>query len=316
MYDRRQVAIGDRARIFGRSKELEELDQLLRRAHAGTRQIALIEGPGGIGKSAVLRATLDTARDNGFRVRVTKAEELERIRPFAAISNALGCSPDADEPALLAIADMISGASAVGPDARFTIVDAIVDAIDETAVASPTVLAIDDLQWADASTVLAIDAVSRRLPYLPIAILLSFRPLPPAGPSGRLVERLMGEGATWLSLGPLDDGAVEAMLRERLGLEPDETLLRQMQDAAGNPLFVTEFLRALETEGAIRAKDGMAHLREPSFPPNLGLTILRRISVLSEDALQLLKIASMFGSSFSALDLSAVMRRQIGRAHV
>ena len=82
-----------------------------------------------------------------------------------------------------------------------------------------------------------------------------------------------------------------------------------MGGAGGNPLFVIELVRALDDEGAIDVLDGRAEARPASLPPTLRLTLLRRLSLLPEDALNLLRIASILGASFSLAELGLLAGR-------
>src|SRR5207344_582079 len=62
----------------------------------------------------------------------------------------------------------------------------------------------------------------------------------------------------------------------------------------------------LDDNGALDRRDGLAEAREASLPPTLRLTLLRRLSLLSEDALNLLRVASILGSTFSVAELTLV----------
>ena len=79
-----------------------------------------------------------------------------------------------------------------------------------------------------------------------------------------------------------------------------------MAGAGGNPLFVIELVRALVDEGAIEVGDGRAEASRTALPPTLRLTILRRLSLLPEDALNPLRLASILGATFSVAELALV----------
>lgn len=70
-----------------------------------------------------------------------------------------------------------------------------------------------------------------------------------------------------------------------------------------------ELLEALREEGAIDVVDGRAHVSRVSLPPNLRLTMLRRMTFLPEATLEVLKVASVLGSRFSVAELCALTRR-------
>src|SRR5207244_4120674 len=64
-------------------------------------------------------------------------------------------------------------------------------------------------------------------------------------------------------------------------------------------------------EGMIETAGGRAEVARPALPPTLRLTILRRLSFLSDDTLQALRFASILGSSFAVTDLSVTMDRPV-----
>ena len=98
-------------------------------------------------------------------------------------------------------------------------------------------------------------------------------------------------------------------MAEAVSAEPGRGLMAELSGAAGNPLFVTELLAALAQEGAIKIAGGRAEVEEMVLPPSLRLTIVRRLSFLPDDTLQVLRAASIFGTSFTLTDLVAVTAR-------
>ena len=81
-------------------------------------------------------------------------------------------------------------------------------------------------------------------------------------------------------------------MAEAVGAEPGPRLLAEVAAAGGNPLFVTELVAALLHEGAIQVAGGRAEAAGTTPPPNLRLTILRRLSFLPDDTLEALRPAS------------------------
>lgn len=304
--------------LAGRAAELELLATSVDRTAAGRFQAVLIEGEAGIGKTRLLDAALERARERRFRVLVGRSDEVERARPFGPIAEALDCTPGAHGPRQAEIARLLAGdPRGTGgpieltrdPGVQFRVVDAFVDMVEEAALAGPVALALDDLQWADSSTVLTLRSLARRLTYLPIALLATLRPVPRAPELERLIDALAKAGAQQIELGPLPDDVVAQLVAQLVGAEPGAGLLDEVTGAAGNPFFVAELVRALDQEGTIEIRDGRADVREVSLPPSLRLTILRRLSFLDEEALELLRVASAFGSTFSLRDVAAVLAR-------
>ena len=192
------------------------------------------------------------------------------------------------------------------PGLRFRVVDAFTDLAEELALAGPLVLGLDDLQWADPSSLLTVGVLARRLGDLPVGLIGCLRPVPRTAELDRLADALEAVGARRLVLRPLTGDAVAGLVAQAVAAEPGPRLLAQVSGAAGNPLFVTELLGALAQEGAIATAGGRAEVAQPVLPPTLRLTILRRVSFLPEPALLALRSASILGSGFSLTDLATV----------
>ena len=173
----------------------------------------------------------------------------------------------------------------------------------------PLVIGLDDLQWADPSSLLTLSALSRRVEYLPVGLIACFRPAPRPPELDRLVASLAAAGGRHLSLGGLTEQAVTDLVADAVAAVPGRGLLAGISGAAGNPLFVTEMLGALAQEGMIETSGGRAEVAQVILPPTLRLTILRRLSFLPDDTLHALRAASILGSSFTITDLSVTMAR-------
>ena len=304
--------------LRGRQAEVAALGEALDRAAAGRPAIVLIQGEAGIGKTRLLADALADARGRGMQVAAARAEELERNRPFGLVASAFGCTRSAPDPRRAAIARLLAahGSGDGGPitvtsdpGLQFRAVDAFTDLVEDLALSGPLVVGVDDLQWADPSSLLTLAAAGRRLAYLPVAIIGCFRPSPRVADLERMTAALEPAGATQLTVRGLPEAAVTGLVADVVNAVPGPGLLAGISGAAGNPLFVTELLAALAQEGAIATADGQAEVSELSLPPTLRLTILRRLSFLPEDTLQALRAASILGSGFSLADLASVTGR-------
>jgi AAA ATPase domain len=283
------------ARICGREAEIQALGEALDRVAAGGPAIVLVEGEAGIGKTRLLGQVLEHAADRGMLVAAGQAEELEATRPFGVLAAAFGCTRSAADPRRAAIAGLLAapGAGEQGPitvtsdpGLRFRVVDAFTDLVEELALAGPVVLGLDDLQWADPSSLLTVGALARRLTGLPVGVIGCLRPSPRTAERDLLAPALEAAGARHLTLYPLTREAVTGLVAQAVAAEPGPRLLEEMAGAAGNPLFITELLGALAQEGAITTAGGRAEVAQTVLPPTLRLTILRRVSFLPEPTLQ------------------------------
>ena len=304
--------------IRGRAAEIAVLGDAVDRVVSGRPAVVLIEGEAGIGKTRLLAGVLEDARGRGMQVAAGRAEELERTRPFGLVAAAFGCVRSSPDPRRAAIAALLAthGGGEGGPitvtsdpGLRFRAVDAFADLAEELALAGPLVIGVDDLQWADPSSLLTLAAVSRRLADLPVALIGCLRPSPRIPELDRLAGLLLDAGGRILAVRGLTERAVAELVADAVAAVPGPGLLAGISGAAGNPLFVTELLGALAQEGAIETAGGRAEVAEVTLPPTLRLTILRRLSFLPGDTLQALRAASILGSSFTVTELSVTMAR-------
>jgi hypothetical protein len=219
--------------------------------------------------------------DPRFRVILGRSDEVERSRPFGSLVEALDRCVGT-EPRTAEIGRLLRGDGEVGrpiepardPGLQFRIVDCIVDLVEQLALDGPVALALDDVQWADPSTLLTLRFLARRLADLPLALVLTARPLPREPDLAELLDGMSRSGATQFTLGPLAADAVTRLVADLVSAEPSAALLDRADGAAGNPRFVIELVTALGAEGAIETVDGRAELRSASQRASLRRTIL------------------------------------------
>jgi DNA-binding CsgD family transcriptional regulator len=302
--------------LVGRSGELDALRALLRRAAAGTGQVAFVEGEAGIGKSRLLEDAITAADGLGFQVFAGAAEELAANRPFGPLIGALELERDAPDPVRRELARLARGDTAPDdgsvllsavPDHSYRVVEGILDLVEGLTAGSPVALILDDLQWADHATLLTVLELGRRLTSMPAAVLTAFRPAPRRAELDRLVTAL--PEATHLSLAPLPSAAVAELVERMVAAPAGPRLLAEVAGGGGNPLFVTELVRALLDEGDLDWSRGSVELAQSELPRTLRLTMLRRLGFLPQSTLELLHVAAVLGTTFSLPDLSAVLGR-------
>jgi DNA-binding CsgD family transcriptional regulator len=277
-----------RLELLGRTDELRVVEEILEEARRSGR-ILLVEGEGGIGKTRLVEEAV--ARATGFTVLRGACEELEQGRPFGPLAQALGDR--------LQTEDTYSG------------VETVLELLESRTMQAPVVLVLEDLHWTDHATLRALLAIGRTLAHLRLALVGTMRPAPRNPDLERLVERLPPDATRRIVLGPLPEDATLALAAATAGAPPAQSLAAELRGTAGNPLFVVELVEALRDEGAIEVVDGRAELRKTRLPPTLARTILRRLNVLPEASLEVLRIASVLGSSFLPAHLSVVTRRPV-----
>ncbi|MFD4600847.1 AAA family ATPase [Streptomyces sp. NPDC058464] len=236
---------GDAVGLLGRSADLEFFAELRRRlADGGAGTAVLLEGPAGVGKTALLEAAAGGARASGFRVLRFAGVESEVTLAYSGLHQLLFGMRDGFDrlpPGQRAVLEGILGSSvAQAPPERFAASVAVVEALRRTAEDDPVLVVIDDVQWLDRASGDVLEFVARRLSGLPVDLLV-------AGRAGH-AHALDRHGLLRRRVETLDERSAAALLRAaHPGLAPHASE-RLLQEAAGNPLALLELPALLTRE--------------------------------------------------------------------
>ena len=286
------------------------LHEAIAASASGHGHVVLLEGEPGIGKTRLVAAAIDQARREGFEIASGTCDDLAQARPFGAILAALGITadaPDAERAAIAALAegqhdaDRGSTESSNAPGMQYRVTEALGALVERLAARAPLLLALDDLQWADASTLVALRSIGRRVQTLPVVLLGSCRSGHQSAELHRVTDDLLRAFGTRLEIGPLAPAAVTQLVEEVLDAPPSAGLLARAQGANGNPLFLIEYVRS--ASGATSGDD--------VTPAEFRATVLRRVATLSADAADALRLAAVLGSTFDPADLALVSGRSL-----
>ncbi|HXW78423.1 MAG TPA: AAA family ATPase [Acidimicrobiales bacterium] len=309
---------GPKRGLVGRTAELAVVHGLLVEAVAGQGRVALIEGEAGIGKTAVVDELVQMARASGARVAPGEADELDARRPFGILAKALGITASAADPALAALAGMLAKSEPAEDRqagvthselTEYRVGEAILDLVDALSTDVPLVLVVENLHWADPSSLGCLQRLIPTVAGRPILLLLTARPLVRRPDLLRLLEGPIA--VAHVHLAPLQNEAVASLAQQLLQAAPGPTLALELERAGGNPLFVTELLRVLEARGLLsRLGSGQVEVEHVSPSTSLSMTILHRISLLPAEALDLLRLGAVLGPSFSAGELSVLSAKR------
>jgi predicted ATPase len=138
----------------GRQWELAEADRFLDAVPAGPAALVL-EGEPGIGKTTIWRAAVDAARNRSYCVLVCRASESESALSFLGLGDLLDSVSDAmlealPEPQRRALELALLRSPGEGSPDRVAVARGTLAVLRAAASETPTLLAIDDLQWLDA----------------------------------------------------------------------------------------------------------------------------------------------------------------------
>jgi len=283
--------------VRGREAEQKVIRDLLRCAQRGAGGVVLVEGEPGIGKSLLLRDATDEAAERGFSLAAGAADRLGQAIPFFMPRTALR------EPfAGLTVDD--PGAEL--PDATSRWLTRIRAQLEQRAAAAPVLVCLDDLHWASPVTLAALRALPRDLKRHPVAWLLA-RSITPQREAGYLFSQLERDGAARLTLVPLDQDAVAAMLTDAFGAPPDQELTNLAGGACGNPSLVDELIGGLRDDHAVHVTGGRAILTSARLPQRIYRLAQRRLDGLSKQARQLLVTAAVLGPAFRLEDAAEML---------
>lgn len=295
------------------------LRRALDAARDGRGGVVLVEGEAGLGKSRLLDQVMSDASEAGITVRTATAHDLERDRPFGVVIDALGITPRASDQAVRDVAHLVetsllppASADEAGlPAVKFRIVDAFTDLVEHMALQAPLLLALEDLHWADAASLLVASRLLRGAGTLPLLLVASTRPPAQRADLASLVAAVEAVGGTHIGLGPLRDDAVEALAYERLGLRPGAGLLGHIRRAGGNPFYIVELLDALRRDELLEVAGDVVDVDGAVATPALTFALLRGMASLPAETVGVLRRAALLGSAFSADDLAVAMERPL-----
>ena len=286
------------APLLERSTELGALERLLARVASGAGGVLVIEGEPGIGKTRLLTAATEHARNRGLRSLSAAARELERDLPYGVVSRLL---------------------DAVSPPPRLPELHRVVAGLSER---GPVLLALDDAHWADPPSLDALAYLAQRVSELPVALAITARDELGAG-TERLIDLISDARTTVLSLRGLSEHAVGELAQATLDAPPtDELSAACFAATGGNPFLLVHLLEELAPIGADDRASAVAELaprgimrwltvRLSRLGGNAG-DVAKAVSVLADEATAD-HVAGLVGLKAAAVDALA---DRLAEAHV
>src|SRR5499426_3957007 len=323
--------------LVGRQGDVEAVEQCFQRAAQGARQLVLLSGEAGIGKTTVVElvlARLDSER--GVRLaRGQCAEHYGEGEPYLPLFEALGqlCRGPQQaavvavlrryaplwlgqllgvlsEAELERLQRQVQGASAT------RMLRELAEALDVLAADVPLVVVLVDLHWSDQSTVEALAYVAQRRGPARLLVLGTYRPVEMAlrmQPVRGILQELCGRGqAVDLRLELLPVEAVTAYVTAWLGGPVAAPLAAFIcERTEGNALFLVNIVEHLVQQGWVVRQEGVWTLRAgreadvASLPEGVRQLLLRRLQELPPEVCRVLEAASVVGKAFAVAAVAA-----------
>jgi tetratricopeptide (TPR) repeat protein len=295
--------------LLERDAELAAMEGLIDATPGGGRLLA-IEGPPGIGKTALIAEAKKLAQEAGLEVLGARGSELER-------SFAHGVVRQLFEPFLASLpeeeqAELLSGAAALArplfdpaqigaepaTDSSLATLHGLYWLAVNIVARRPLLLTVDDLHWCDLPSLRWLAYVLPRMEGLDLLVIVGLRPAEPGEDPGLLGHIVSDPLATVIRPAPLSAEATRLLLRDALTPDAEDGFCAACQEATGgNPLLLHELARAISAEGMAATEVNVPRLDElgarafwravsvrlASLPPEAG-RLAQAVAILGDDA--------------------------------
>jgi len=311
--------------LIGRAAEMAMLTARLKEAAAGRGGMVLIGGEPGAGKTRLGEEALALGHAHGmlplaghayeehgapFVTSTEILEQLVRAVPADNLRNVLG--PTAGEIALLLpelrrrLPD-IPPAQDVPPEQQQRyLFNALLELTERLGSAAPLVVLLDDMQWADESTMLLLEHLAPHLPRLPVLYIATYRDV--AADMGEPFQRALArlsrlDSISRIALRDLGKDEVASLLASMGRAEPPAAIVEVIhRETEGNPFFVQSIYRHLDEEGLLFDEEGRwrtdLDVDSLAVPESVRLVIGQRLKRLGDKTQAILGQAAVMGLRF------------------
>ncbi len=315
------LLLRDSGAFVGRASDLDRLSDLYDAAKRGARQVALLAGEAGIGKTRLCMEFATKAHREGATVVYGRCDEeqmlsfqpfVEGLRhyvsetPSGQLAGQLGMLGGELRRILPELADLVPEVGPAADDdpggARFRLFEAVSGLLWEAAhAAPPLVVVLDDLHWADKPTLLLLKFLARYPRQAPLLVLGTYRQteIQPGHLLSDTIADLSRDGK--LSRHGVErlDAAAVAELVDAHALPTAPGVREKIYEGTdGNPFFVVEVLRHLHEAGVAEG--------QLAVPEGVKDVIARRLTRLGDDVNQTLRAASILGRNFDLATLGRI----------
>jgi DNA-binding NarL/FixJ family response regulator len=302
--------------LLERERELAAISRYVGAAGAGEGGSLMLEGPAGIGKTALLTAACEQARHAGMATLTARAAELESALPWGVVRSLLeaelAAASRAEQRKLLSGAAGLARVALRPRDARASRpADAFGAALHglywltaNIAAKRPALLAIDDAHWADKPSMRWLAYLVARLDDLPLLVVTTIRPGDAGAPS-RSISAIARAGLVLRPSG-LSREATAILVRARFGTGASPDLCDTCHAATtGNPFLLRCLLEDLGDQGVVPDERSMAAVAG-THSDTVSRAILARLARLPPVARDLASAIAVFGGQCSLSDAAAL----------
>ncbi len=296
------MAHGELGELLERGGELGAIRAGVETVAAGEGRVVVVEGPAGIGKTALVDVAGARAREVGLKPLRARGTELERAFGYGVVRQLLEPAVhDGDGTAVFegaaryaaALLDVQLAEPAhlpLGPEGAFAVLHGLFRLTANLARRQPLALLVDDAHWADGASLRFLAYLGNRLSQVPVLLVVAARPL--GEPGGAAVAEMLAKGGAPALLRPpaLSDDASAELVRTAVP-EALTPLCRSCHAlTGGNPFFLRELAGALREASLGRAADVLA-----AAPGGVVASVRSRLARFPQPAQQLAGAAAVVG---------------------
>jgi class 3 adenylate cyclase/tetratricopeptide (TPR) repeat protein len=317
--------------LIGRQAELERIAQTVRQAEGGSGRLVLLAGEPGVGKTRLAQDVTLQLRNRGFLIAAGacyEARQATAFAPFMELLSGIYATAPTSIRAVTArrwpyLAKLLPGEDIKvpaldGSDEKERLFWAVTSFLQTVAAEVPVALLLDDLHWADGSSLELLQHLARHTRANRVFVLGTYRDVevgrrhPLEATLRELRRQELAEKIAVSRLDRADTSSFVASSFETAEISSEfAELLYQRTD--GNPFFLQQVLRALVESGDVyRNPSGTWDRRaveEIEVPESVRSVIGQRLSRLSEESQTLLMEASVLGQSFGFEELTGMTGR-------
>jgi hypothetical protein len=285
---------------------------------SGAGVVLLIEGEAGIGKSALFNALAARARQLGIKVFASpEVDDRGPVQPFTLLVRTLFCATLPSTPVEREVTRLVADyrhawatwSSPDQSDSRTQIEVLFTELLEERALAGPSLVLLRDLQVVDDASLAVVQRLAAGGVIPSMMLMASTRPVPRRPELATTVAAWTRAGAGHLEIDGLTPPDAIALGEQLAGHRAGPVLRARISAAGGNPQLIVDLIQAAQESGAlVEGPDDAVELAGNVVLRHLNERLAARVAYLGEEAIALLSVAAILGTSFMASDLAAVAR--------
>jgi DNA-binding CsgD family transcriptional regulator len=270
-------------RLIGREAERAQLDDAVAALSRGTGRTVWIEGPAGVGRSALLANAGQSATDVGAMVLAARATESDRQSELGCLSRCLS----------------VTGEAITSP--------AIVAEVTRLAALRPTVLLLDDIHLADEPSLVTWHLLERATRRVSLLLVATCCPYPWRQRVHQLRHSLAAGGGLAVRLAPLSAREALDLAGQLAGARPGPRLATLVAATGGNPTYLTELIARLRHESRLEyGPDGVEVPAGTVVPAPVLSSVRRQLTSLDPTIRETLAAAALLGDRFEVDELATI----------